>query len=89
MLSLAIPNFLFIETHYDFQSSWIAPSPTMVSGLTVLSVGWFWLFGLQFIWLANPFYYLSLCFFCEGRWRAAIVLSGISIAIAIASTISC
>lgn len=85
MISLVIPNFLFSETQYLFDGR-SAPSPTAWSGLTVLIAGWFWLIVLQFIWLANPFYYLSLYFLWASRWRAAIASSGAAIAIALVST---
>ena len=86
MLSLAIPNFLFSETHY-LMNGYSAPSPTALRGLTVLLVGWFWLIALQFIWFANPLYYLSLYFLWASRWHAAIASSGAAIAIALVSTL--
>ncbi|PSB62911.1 hypothetical protein C7B61_14000 [filamentous cyanobacterium CCP1] len=85
MISLVILNFLFSETHYLFDGR-SEPSPTTWIGLTVLMAGWFWLYGLQFIWFAYPLYYLSLYFLWKSRWRAAIASSGVAIAIALVST---
>jgi len=86
-LSLASPTFLFIETHYNFSSSWIGPSPAVWRGLTVLLMGWLGFVILQFGWLANPLYYLSLYFLWASRWRAVIISSGIAIVIAIVNTL--
>lgn len=84
-LSLANPAFYFIKSFPSSGSS--AGSPAVWDGITVLLVGWLGLFFSQFGWFANPLYGLSLYFVWTGRWRSAIVSSGIAIVIAASNTV--
>lgn len=52
-------------------------------GLRILILGWMGFLAGQFAWFANPLWVIGLCLLAFRKWSAAVVVSGLSLLLAL------